>query len=51
MNYHPNYKKGQDAIEFIRIFLDSIRKETNRIKNIPEYKELDLEGKSKKTKF
>ena len=34
-------------MEFIRIFLDDISKETNRNKNIPEYKELDFWDKAK----
>jgi len=45
---HPTFKEQQqDAMEFIRIFLDDISKETNRNKNIPKYKELDLGDKAK----
>ena len=46
---HQNFKEGQqDAIEFLRVLLDNISMETNRNKVKVEYKELNLEDKSKK---
>ena len=48
LKLHPTFKEQQqDATEFIQIFLDDISKETNRNKNIPEYKELDFGYKAK----
>ena len=46
---HQNFKEGQqDEIEFLRVLLDNISMETNRNKVKVEYKELNLEDKSKK---
>ena len=46
---HQNFKEGQqDTIEFLRVLLDNISMETNRNKVKVEYKELNLEDKSKK---
>ena len=48
VNLHPQFSTGQnDAIEFIRILLDDISKETRRNKNIDKYEELNLDDKSK----
>jgi len=45
---HSQFSTGQnDAIEFIRILLDDISKETRRNKNIDKYEELNLDDKSK----
>ena len=46
VNLHSQFTKGQnDAIEFIRILLDGISKETSRNKNIAKYEELNLDDK------
>ena len=48
VNLHSQFSTGQnDAIEFIRILLDDISKETRRNKNIDKYEELNLDDKSK----
>ena len=48
VNLHSQFSTGKnDAIEFIRILLDDISKETRRNKNIDKYEELNLDDKSK----
>jgi len=37
----------QDSQEFLRVFIEGIGKEMNRVKNIPKYKELDTKDKTK----
>ena len=45
---HSQFTTGQnDVLEFIRILLYDISKETSRNKNIAEYEELNLDDKSK----
>ena len=46
IDLHSNFSSGQqDSIEFIRIFLDDISRETS--KSFSEYKELNLDEDSK----
>ena len=48
---HINYKFGgysqQDSQEFLRVFIEEVGKEMNRVKNIPKYEELNTKDKSK----
>ncbi len=37
----------QDSQEFVRVFIEEIGKEMNRVEKIPKYKELETKGRNK----